>query len=607
MDTSPGFHYGYIQQSIRKRCTTMTEPRAQRRLAAILAADVVGYSRLMGQDEIGTLTALKARRSEVLAPTVAQHNGRVIKVMGDGVLVEFGSAVDAVQCAVELQKSFLEANQAIPEARRIILRIGINLGDVIVEGSDLYGDGVNVAARLEGLAEPGGTCISASVHDQVIGKFDHPFVDLGERTLKNIAKPVRVYRVGTAASREQGSRPVLTDPGKPSIAVMPFENLSGDPEQEYLTDGLTEDILTGLSRVSGLFVIARNTTFAYKGHAVAVTLVARDLGVRYVLQGSVRKSAHRVRISAQLIDATTGHHVWADKFDRELIEIFDLQDEITRSVVATTQTQIMLAEGSSIHGRNRPDISTWNLVSRAMARIHELTHESLDGAKQLAEQALNIDANYGPAWRCLSIATYHQAHMLAAVDYGAALLMALETAERSIQLDSSDEYAHWNLGNVLVALRHHDRAIAELERAIEINPNYSTAWGSLGNTLCYAGRPSEGIVNNEIAIRSDPLNPSIFFRYAGLALGHYLTADYKRAAEWAKKSIQRNRNWYLGHVFFIAALAHLDRVNEAQFALREYLNLFPKASISELRRLPFKIADDFEHLSSGLRKAGLPQ
>ena len=246
-------------------------------------------------------------------------------------------------------------------------------------------------------------------------------------------------------------------------------------------------------------------------------------------------------------------------------------------------------------------------MHRAMARIHELTHEFLADAKQLAEQALSIDARCGPAWRCLSIAIYHQAHMLAAADYDAMLSKALETAERSIQLDKSDEYAHWNLGNVLVALRHHDRAIAALERAIEINPNYSTGWGSLGTALCYAGRPSEGITSNETAIRSDPLNPSIFFRYSGLALGHYLTTDYERAAEWAKRSIQRNRDWYLGHVYFIAALAQLDRIKEAQSGLQEYLTLFPRASISELRRLPLKIAGDFEHLCAGLRKAGLPE
>lgn len=590
----------------------MAEARVQRRLAAILAADVVGYSHLMEQDEAGTLAALKARRRDVLAPVVARHQGRIVKVMGDGVLVEFASAVDAVQCAVELQKGFANANESVPDTRRIVLRIGINLGDVIVEGSDLYGDGVNLAARLEAIAEPGGLCVSAKVFAEVQGKVDISFNDLGEKTLKNIAVPQRVYGAmdpaqKLAPSSSERRTGILALPSKPSIAVLPFLNLSGDAEQEYLTDGLTEDIITGLSRVRGLFVIARNSAFAYKGHAVAATQVARDLGVRYVLEGSVRKSGHRVRISAQLVDAATGHHVWAEKFDRELVDIFDLQDEITRSVVASTQTQILLAEGGPIHGDNRPEISIWSLVSRAMARIHELTPESLADAKLLSEKALSIDAEYGPAWRCLSIALYHQAHMLAVADYSATLSEALASAERSVRLDNGDEYAHWNLGNVLMALRHHDRAIAELERATEINPNYSTAWGSLGNSLCFSGHPLQGITNNEIAIRSDPLNPSIFFRYSGLALGHYLTGDYERAAEWAKKSIQRNRNWYLGHVYFIAALARLDRVDEAEFARQEYLALFPQASISELRRLPFKIAGDFEHLVAGLRKAGLPE
>jgi adenylate cyclase len=366
----------------------MTEARVRRRLAAILAADVVGYSRLMEMDEAGTLAALKARRGDVLAPVVTQHHGRIVKVMGDGVLVEFASAVDAVQCAVELQKGFANANQSVPDTHHIVLRIGINLGEVIIEGSDLYGDGVNLAARLEAIAESGGICVSAKVFAEVQGKVDISFDDMGERALKNIALPQRVYRVAGHApnpaplSSERGTEP-LSLPSRPSIAVLPFLNLSGDPEQEYLTDGLTEDIITGLSRVRGLFVIARNSAFAYKGQAVAVTLVARDLGVRYVLEGSVRKFGHRVRISAQLVDATTGHHVWAEKFDRELIEIFDLQDEITRNVVASTQTQILLAEGGPIHGHNRPDISAWSLVSRSLAKIYEFTHESLAESKQL--------------------------------------------------------------------------------------------------------------------------------------------------------------------------------------------------------------------------------
>jgi adenylate cyclase len=584
----------------------MPSARPKRRLAAILAADVVGYSRLMGQDEAGTLDALKARRRDVLAPVVALHKGRVVKVMGDGVLVEFASAVDAVQCAIEIQKGFSAANEAAPGSAPIVLRIGINLGDVIVEGSDLYGDGVNLAARLEALAEPGGLCVSAKVHAEVNGKVDLNFVDMGEQTLKNIAVPQRAYRVdGTISSPVAREIKPLALPSKPSIVVLPFENLSGDADQEYLTDGLTEDIITGLSRVRDLFVIARNSAYAYKGHVGAVTRVATELGVRYVLEGRVRKSGQRVRISAQLVDATTGHHVWAEKFDRDLIEIFDLQDEITRNVVATTQTQIMLAEGRPVHTAQRPDINIWSLVNRAMARIHELTPESLADAKRLAEQAIGIDAQYGPAWRVFGISIYHQAHMLAVADYDTKVAQALEAAERAVRLEPMDEYAHWSLGNILASLRQLDRSIAELERAIEINPNYSTALGSLGTTLCYAGRSPEGIVKNEVAIRSDPLNPSIFFRHSGLALGHYLTGDYAQAAEWARKSVQRNRNWYLGHLYYVAALAQLGQIDDAHGAARDYLGLFPEAGTHQIGRLPLKNTADAEHLADGLRKAGL--
>jgi tetratricopeptide (TPR) repeat protein len=359
--------------------------------------------------------------------------------------------------------------------------------------------------------------------------------------------------------------------------------------------------------VRNLFVIARNSTFVYKGQAVDVTRVARELGVRYVLEGSVRKSGRRIRITAQLIDALTGRHVWAEKFDRELVEIFDLQDEITRNVVASTQTQIMLAEGNPTLRRDRPDLDLWGLVSQAMARIHDLTPESLAAAKALAERALGIDPRCGPAWRCLAMALYHQAHMLVVADHDATLASALEAAQRSVQFDHDDEYGLWILGIVLLALRQHDRAIAALERAIEINPNYATACGSLGTALCYVGRAAEGNVRNEIAIRSDPLNPAVFFRYSGLALGHYLTGDFERAADWARQSIRRNRNWYLGHVYLIAALGRLGRIEEATAARQDYLSLFPQASIAELRRLPFKSAADFELLVDGLRKAGMPE
>ncbi len=541
----------------------------------------------------------------------------MVKLVGDGTLVEFASVVDAVACAIAIQRAV--AAEAGPVPTAITLRIGVNLGDVIIDGDDIYGDGVNVAARLEPLADPGGVCISSIVNESVGSRVDCVFSDGGEVAVKNVDRPIRVWKwhpdqeaASTTPDRGTAARGApLPLPDKPSIAVLPFLNMSGDAEQEYFADGLTEDIITGLSRVRSLFVIARNSVFAYKGQAVALAQVARDLGVRYVLEGSLRKSSQRVRITAQLSDAATGRHVWAERFDRELIEIFDLQDEITRNVVASTQTQIMMAEGgpgqgASSRGESRPDLGVWSLVSRSMARIHELTPEALADAKQLAEQALAIDPTGAAAWRCLSIVLYHQALMLTAADYDAALAEALELAERSVSLDGNDEYVHWNLGNVLVALRRHDRGIRALERAVEINPNYSTAQGSLGTVLCYVGRATEGIEKNQIAIRSDPLNPSIFFRYSGIALGYYLIGDFTRAVEWAQKSIQRNRSWYLGHVYLMAALARLDRQEEAAAARRDYLALFPAASIAGLKRLPFESPDDAERLWAGLRQAGLP-
>jgi adenylate cyclase len=585
----------------------LNQEPSNRRLAASLAADVVSYSRLMGADEAGTLAALQQHREALFNPAVAAHNGRVVKLIGDGTLAEFASVVDAVACAVAIQRGI--ADQAQSGHNAITLRIGVNLGDVIIDGDDIYGDGVNVAARLEALAEPGGVCVSAIVNESVGNRTGVAFTDAGEVSVRNIDRPIRVWKWhpgGDPGGPVRAEAP-LALPDKPSIALLPFANMSGDPEQEYFADGLTEDIITGLSRVRSLFVIARNSVFVYKGRAVSVAQVGQDLGVRYVLEGSLRKSGNRVRITAQLIEAATDHHVWAEKFDRELVEIFDLQDEITRNVVASTQTQIMLAEGGSTRRATPNDLDLWSLVNRSIARIHELTPESHADAKRLAQRALDIDPKCGPAWRCLSIVLYHEAHMLTASDYDATLVQALESAERSVALDRNDEYAHWNLGNVLVALRRYDRGISALERAIEINPNYSTASGSLGTSLCYAGRAAEGVALNEIAIRSDPLNPSIFFRYSGLALGHYLMGDYAQAAEWARKSVQRNRAWYLGHVYLLAALGQLGRMGEAEAARQEYLTLFPRAAISDLARLPIKSPDDVEHLAAALRKAGLPE
>jgi TolB-like protein/class 3 adenylate cyclase len=375
----------------------MAGERAQRRLAAILAADVVGYSRLMEKDETGTLTALRQRHGGILEPLVAQHEGRVVKLMGDGVLVEFASAVNAVQCAIELQKRMAEANSELSDQQAIILRVGVNLGDVVIDGLDIQGDGVNVAARLEALADPGGICISGSVFEQVERHISVACDDLGDRTLKNISRPIRVYRLtGTGAVRGNLESPA---PTKPSIAVLPFANMSGDPEQEFFVDGLTEDIITSLSRISALWVIARTSTFTYKGKPTDVKRIGQDLGVRYVMEGSVRRAGERLRVTAQLIDAATGHHVWAERYDRPLADLFDIQDEITRSVVASTETQVLLAELQAVESRPSTDLRSRDLVTRAWARTYDLTPEAIAEASELVEQAIRIDPSNPTAHR----------------------------------------------------------------------------------------------------------------------------------------------------------------------------------------------------------------
>jgi adenylate cyclase len=350
-----------------------------RRLAAILAADVVGFSKLIGEDEAGTLAALREIRKEIVNPVLAEHGGRVFKLMGDGMLAEFPSAVQALRAAMSIQERLRQRNAEAPPGRRIEVRIGVHQGDVVVEGSDLLGDGVNIAARLEGLAEPGGICVSGRVHEDAAGKIALDAKDMGEQNLKNIARPVRAYRVSTSSGeiKKEGDGPALPLPDKPSLAVLPFQNMSGDPEQEYFADGLSEDIITALSRMHSLFVIARNSTFTYKGRSVDVKQVSRELGARYILEGSVRKVGNRIRITGQLIDGETGRHIWADRYDRELVDIFDIQDEITRAVAASVQTQVVLFEGEVV-SRERMDV--WSLLKRAWSRIYTLNFASLEEA-----------------------------------------------------------------------------------------------------------------------------------------------------------------------------------------------------------------------------------
>src|SRR5712671_2029759 len=372
--------------------------RVERRLAAILAADVAGYSRLIEADEEGTLSRLKALRAELIDPKIAGHHGRIVKTTGDGLLIEFASVIDALRCAAEMQAALAESNASVPPDRRIGFRIGINVGDIVVEDGDIFGDGVNVAARLEGLAEPGGICISARVQEDAVGRLDLAFEDMGEQALKNIARPVREYRVVTAAgsaSAQERSGPALPD--KPSIAVLPFANMSGDPEQEYFVDGMVEEIITALSRIRWLFVLARNSSFTYKGQAVDVKQVGRELGVRYVLEGSVRKAGGRVRVTGQLIDAVSGAHLWADRFDGSLEDVFDLQDKVAWNVAGVIEPALQAAETQRSANRPTNDLSAYDPYLRALATFYQLTKERIFEALSLLEQAIAIDRHYGPA------------------------------------------------------------------------------------------------------------------------------------------------------------------------------------------------------------------
>ncbi len=550
----------------------MAENRARRRLTAILAADVVGYSRLMEHNEAGTLAALKARRNDVLVPVVGQHNGRVVKVMGDGVLVEFGSAVDAVQCAVELQKGFSEANQGVAETNRIVIRIGINLGDVIVEGSDLYGEGVNVAARLEGLAEPGGIYVSATVHDHVIGKLPLAFDDLGEHTLKNIQKQVRVYRTRTDRTSESTTQPALALAEKPSIAVLPFANMSGDSEQEYFSDGITEDIITDLSKVSGLSVVARNTVFTFKGKAVLVEEVAKKLNVAFVLEGSVRKAGGRVRITAQLINGRGGDHIWAERYDRTLDDIFNLQDEISKTIVDVLKVKLLPEELETITNRStdNPEAYEALLMGRSFLK-RGIETRFMETARRLFAKAIEIDPNYARAYAALAdcecqllefngpdasyeavLANSTRALELepdladAHTSRGGALFISGRYAEaeaefeRALALDANSLEAHFSYGRYCLVQGQHEKALTLFQRAASLSPDDWWVWGHLGMVYASLGRSDDakeaarqGVLRVEKEVKAHPDNAGALSFGAGMLAN---IGEVERALSWAARA-----------------------------------------------------------------------
>ncbi|TMJ44918.1 MAG: adenylate/guanylate cyclase domain-containing protein, partial [Alphaproteobacteria bacterium] len=484
-----------------------------------MAADVAGYSRLTGIDEEGTHVQLKDCLRAVFHPSIAEHRGRIVKTTGDGMLAEFGSVVDAVRCALAVQLGMAERNTDLPQEQRIEFRIGINVGDIILDGGDIFGDGVNVASRLEGLAEPGGICLSDDAQRQVRGKLDVAFEDAGEQRLKNIARPVRVFRVrpsGAAAN----ARPVLALPDKPSVAVLPFQNLSGDPEQEYFADGMVEDIITALSRFRNLFVISRNSSFTYKGHAVDVKQVGRELGVRYVLEGSVRKAANRVRITAQLIDAASGTHLWADRFDGALEDIFELQDQVTESVVGAIAPKLEQAEIERARRKPTESLDAYDYYLRAHASIHPWTREGNEEALKLFYRAIELDPGFASAYGMAAWCCFQRKVSGWMQDRGR------EIAENAVALSAA--------GFVLAyVVRDMTAGVPLIDRAVALNPNLAWAWLYSGWARIWLGRPDAAIEHLAHAMRLSPLDPLIADVQAATAHAHFFAGRYDEAASWA--------------------------------------------------------------------------
>lgn len=585
-----------------------------RKLAAILAADVVGYSRLASADEDRTLARLRALRSDLIDPIIAVHNGRVIKRTGDGALVEFRSVVDAVRCAVEVQNGMVERNAGVPQERRIEFRIGIHLGDVVEESDgDLMGDGVNIASRLEGVAAPGAICLSEDAYRQVKARLDLSVSDLGSTQLKNIAEPIRVYslQVGSAGTRaaatsETASRPATAAPPKLSIAVLPFANMSGDAEQDYFADGISEDIITALSKLSQLFVIARNSSFTFKGQNVHVQEVGTKLGVRHVLEGSVRKSGNRVRITAQLIDATSGGHLWAERFDRDLTDIFAVQDDVTQQIVGALALNLTESERQRLAPEHPRNTEAYDCFLRGRELWHRLTKETNDAARDLLQRAIELDPKLASAHAFLALT-----HGLDYLNrWGASppesMAQAEEAATRAVTLDDNDPWAHWALAIARLYTRRHDGAIDEVERALVLNPNFAEAHVCRGETLYYSGRPEEALESFARGKTLNPYFPDVLLHFQALAL--FQLGRYEEAVDLLLQRLARNATTDVSRALLAACYGHLGRFAEARAAWQEVLRVNPDYSLEYRRKiLPYKNPADFERLVDGLRKAAIVQ
>ena len=575
-----------------------------RRLAAILAADMAGYSRLIGVDEGGTLRGFKAIQAELFNPKIATHNGRLVKTTGDGFLAEFSSVVDALRCATELQAGMAERNASIPTDNRIEFRIGINVGDVVVEDGDIFGDGVNVAARLEGLAEPGGICVSARVQEDAAGKVDISFEDLGEQQLKNIARRVRVYRARVAGTTEYVHRPSLALPDKPSVAVLPFTNMSSDPEQEFFADGIAEDVITALSRHSSLFVIARNSSFTYKGRAVDVKEIGRELGVRYVLEGSLRKAGNRIRVTSQFVDAETGKHIWAEHYDRDLADIFAVQDEITEAVTIAITPAIADAEQQRALRKPPDSLDAWAAYQRGLWHVSRWTAQEHALAEKFFQRAVDLDPNFAGGYKGLAVVLGSAADFQSR-DLPEAVSSAEAYARRAVALDGTDAESHCWLSYALRRRGDFEGALAEAERALTISPNMAAAHAVRAATLIFSGHPKEGIAGLKRSRRLDPRGPRSVGALNHMVLGLYFSREYETAIEAAKYEIRLFPEFPLPYRWLAAALGQLGRIEEASQALDKAIAIAPAVFDMYVRqRPPWMRPEDHAHMLDGLRKAG---
>jgi adenylate cyclase len=587
----------------------------ERRLVAVLAADVAGYSRLMGLNEERTLAQFKSFRKALVDPKIAEHRGRIVKTTGDGMLVEFASAVDAARCAVEIQRGMAEQNADLPKDTRIEFRIGIHVGDIIIDDNDIFGDGVNIAARLEGIAEPGGVCVSDDAYRQIRGKIDVPFDDIGSQSLKNITEPMQAWRMqvgGSSASAVQlgpaaGSRPAFVIPDKPSIAVLPFDNLSVNQTQDYLADGIVEAITAALSRIGSFFVIARNSAFTYKGRATNARDIGSELGVAYLLEGSVQTAGNRIRIIVQLIETEGGMHVWSTRHDGTIDDVFDLQDRITEQVAGALQPSIRLAEIERSRRKRPQDLGAYDYAMRAMPHVWALEQEESSKALELLDKALAIDPEYPLA---VSLAGWCHAQRSVynwAEDIAESQALALKLAERAAELSGDDPLILAVLGTVHTFVRNYGTARVLLERALALDPNAAWAWSRLGWLENYSDRPERALEAFERALRLSPLDPMNFNNYVGMGSAHEVAQDYDKAAAFYQRALEERPHAMWIYRNLATSLSGAGRMEEARKAYAEMMRYYPGMTVSRYKKAMVFSAAVLDRMTDNLRRLGLPE